>query len=98
MEDEARQERARLQSEYSSTCEGRVGEVETVLRRTRQEVEQLKEEKAYLERESSKLKRDLECEHQRNLDLQRDQLQLHEVKQRLEGNLLELSSEFERYR
>ena len=37
-------------------------------------------------------------EHGRNLDLQREQLQILDAKQRLEGNLRELSAEFERYR
>ena len=44
------------------------------------------------------MKRDVEVEQQRNLDLQRDQMQLMEQKKRLEGNLLDLSQEFERYR
>jgi cupin superfamily acireductone dioxygenase involved in methionine salvage len=98
VEEEARQERVRLQSEYSSTCEGRVGEVESVLRKTRLEMEQLREEKGYLERDLSKCKLNLSSEHERNLDLQREHLQQSEVRQRLEGNLLDLSAEFERYR
>ncbi len=44
------------------------------------------------------MKRDLETEQQRNLDLSRENLQTMDVKKRLEINLLELSQEFEKYR
>jgi hypothetical protein len=44
------------------------------------------------------LKRDIEAEQQRNVDIQREQLQTLDLKKRLELNLLDISQEFERYR
>jgi len=65
-----------MQSEYSSSQSRAVGEVEGLLRRARTEVEELKQRCEQLEREGQKVRREGEVEQQRNLDMQRDQMQL----------------------
>jgi len=77
-DEEARAERQRLQSEYSSSQSRAVGEVEGLLRRARTEVEDLKQRCEMLERDGHKARREVEVEQQRNLDLQRDKMQLME--------------------
>ena len=67
-----------MQSEYSSSQSRAVGEVEGLLRRARTEVEELKQRCELLEREGQKVRREVEVEQQRNLDMQRDQMQLME--------------------
>jgi hypothetical protein len=75
-DEEARAERQRMQSEYSSNQSRAVGEVEGLLRRVRTEVEELRQRCEQLEREGQKVRREVEVEQQRNLDMQRDQMQL----------------------
>jgi peptidoglycan hydrolase CwlO-like protein len=60
-EEEAREAKARLQSEYSS-AQSRVGDIESQLRKTRGDFEEMRNKNEYLERECQQMKRDIEAE------------------------------------